>query len=68
MEKRRIWESDNVVVTNLTKAELHIQQFCAQAKKEAGELQPGEKWEEWQDISGRPGSYLVKIRLEIVTA
>lgn len=65
--RRTIWESDDVVVSNLTKAELHIQQFRAQAQKEAGELQPGEEWDEWQDITGRPGCYLVKIRMEIVT-
>ena len=68
MEKRRIWESEKKEVSNLTKAETFFNEFRAQAQKEAGELQPGEEWDERHNITGRPGSYQVIIRLEIVTA
>ena len=67
MERRRIWEVEKKEVSNLTKAETFLNEFRTRAQKEAGELHPGEEWDEWQDITGRPGCYLVKIRMEIVT-
>ena len=68
METRRtIWEVEGIKVPTLTRAEAYINRFCVEAKKEAGELRPGEKWDENHQITGKPSNYTIKIRLEIVT-
>ncbi len=70
MEKtrRKIWVSEEVEFSNLTKAEAYINEFRAQAQKEAGDLQPNEEWKETHSITGRIGHYKLTIRVEIVTA
>lgn len=65
--RRKIWVSEEVEVSNLTKAEAYINEFREDAKKEAGELQPNEEWKETHSITGKIGHYKVSIRMEIVT-